>query len=334
MTRSYWRGACGAFGMILSAAVLASCGGVQTNPAAQGASALQAPLKASGSGGDLLYVANQAYLSTFSYPKGKASKKVGLTDDELAQSGLCSDTKGNVWVPSYDAATYTSSIEEFSHSGQAGSVFSDPGNTALECSVDPVTGDVAVTDAIVGEFAGELTVYTGDSGKSQTYTDSGLQRYDAVAYDDKGNLFVTGNGPGASAPFVVAELPKGGSSLTNLTIDYQDFDYSSGMIQWDGTDLAISTATSADPYAPLVIYRLQVSGSTAKVVGEVTFEDWVSDDQDNFWIQGGTLIAVPGGSKETLSKEVDFWKYPAGGKPTKSIVTGSDADGITVSVAK
>jgi hypothetical protein len=147
-------------------------------------------------------------------------------------------------------------------------------------------------------------------------------------YDDNGDLFIDGIGSPE-----LAELPKGASSFTNLSLD-QYINYP-GQIQWDGT--YITEQDQGSPEAP--IYRLEVSGSAATIAGVTKFtgiSGYVDDSQS--WIQGNRVVVPFEFSKRNGRYAVGFWKYPGGGKRTTTIAHGftkrSPVTGVTVSLAQ
>ena len=104
-----------ALGIGLAVAMLAGCGGAQTTmngAVPQGAMTVAQGWAhhASGSGGDLLYVADEGdstEVSIFTYPQGQFYGSVsGLS----SAWGTCSDTSGNVYVDTLSGLIY-----EFAH---------------------------------------------------------------------------------------------------------------------------------------------------------------------------------------------------------------------------
>jgi hypothetical protein len=128
-----------------------------------------------------------------------------------------------------------------------------------------------------------------------------------LCYDGFGNLFV--DGTNQSNDYVLAELPKGGSQLKSISVPRQLTEMKG--LQWDGTSLAIVGANS--------IYQVQVSGSTANIVGQTILKDawWARSSQ--FWIQGDTVVGdhLTPGNHHHNGMEVGLWHYPAGGKAYK-----------------
>src|SRR6202042_1226201 len=123
----------------------------------------------------LLYMANWGCcLRVFSYPKGKP---VGVVDAAPRLQGECSDKAGNVWVTSFGF----SEILEFAHGGSSPiAVLTEDRNTdPWGCSVDPVTGNLAVTNTDP-----TIAIFPQAQGTRQPI----LGDFDYCAYEADGNL--------------------------------------------------------------------------------------------------------------------------------------------------
>jgi hypothetical protein len=271
---------------------------------------------------DLLYVSDaKTYdVYAFSYPKGKL---VGTLTDQNNPGGLCVDTKGDLFVTQLYGEGH---IVEYRHGGtKPVESLSDPGYEPGGCSVDPATGNLAVSNIITDSFGtGDLLVFKDAKGTPTTYqappqTVSGGEwgSVNTVGYDDEGDIFVAGHGyPDAN---VFAELAKGTSKLENLTLD-QDFGGGIGNVQWDGAYMAFSSISGAT-------YRFKIKKTVGKVVGSTLLDGSKQDDQG--WIQGNVIVAP-----QQDAGEVYLYKYPAGGKAFKQITGLSEPFGTTVSLAK
>lgn len=270
---------------------------------------------------DLLYVSGgpcQSGTCIYSYP---AAKLVGQVT-ERSNLGLCSDGQGNVFMPNL---TY---VYEYAHGGSEpiATLGSPSGYYADACGVDPTTGNLAVT---VDCYCNEATVaiYSNAQGPATIYDDTTMFYALFCGYDDKGDLFIDGIGNGGSS--MLAELPKGASSFTNLSL-YQYVGYP-GQIQWDGKHITQQDQDS--PGSP--IYRLKVSGSTATIVGVTQFKETGGPGPVyQSWIQGNRVVIPFQFSHSHYA--VGFWKYPKGGNRTKTISHGftkaTQVTGVTVSV--
>jgi hypothetical protein len=264
-------------------------------------------------GGALLYVATGGNVFVLSYPKGKL---VGSLN--VAGNNLCSDQSGNVFIPTSDYE-----ILEYAHGGTSPIQTLDAGDVPLGCAVDPGTGDLAVTQEASG--AGEVAIFPNEKAPSTWYRDPDIYTFGLCGYDDRGNLFVDGNGAGN----YIAELRKGNTTFVNYSLP-NGFD-AFGDIQWDGRHVTFSNPSTDQ------LYRLKFGKSSFKVVGTTTINGWQNDYSGQWpyiqtWLEGGTFIA----QASSLAK-LGLWSYPTGGRATKILraFTGGNVNvyGVTVSVA-
>jgi hypothetical protein len=271
---------------------------------------------------DLLYVSRAIYTKgnslvlVFSYPRGKA---VGTLTGFSDPTGECVDKNGDVFITDSNASG-VGYVYEYAHGGKTPiTTLNDPLTWPLGCSVDAMTGSLAVINA------GGVAVFPNAQGNPTTYTDPSFNDMRYGGYDKQGNLFVDGEAAG-SIYFGFAELPTGKARFTDISVNGAFTD--AGAVQWDGRYIAVQTLGSGR--SPALIYRLQVSGSTATIVGTTTLRSNRNRyNGGQFWIQGSRVIG-PDNSGETVA----FWKYPAGGRGLKTIKNvGTEAWGITVSLA-
>jgi hypothetical protein len=322
---------------VYAAAMLAGCGGTQPLIGTPGAMAETSALATHAGRGkswmlpeakkeDLLYATISGCNGTcvYSYPDGKL---VG-TMDAGNGGGLCADARGNVFVPSYGTSS-SSVIYEFAH-GRTNPIatIDVPGFFAASCSVDPTTGNLAVPflcDTSSCGNANSLAIYQGAKGQPTIYQDTNVGVFAYCGYDDAGNLFADGSGGKYVLDF--AELPEGGISFLDLSVDQSIS--SPGQVQWDGSYITIQ-----DEAKPGSIYQLEISGSTAITVG-VTELKGLTGYSGQSWIQGHTIIV--GSKPRGKRSNIRFWPYPAGGKAynyIKGFSKGARVYGLTVSLAK
>lgn len=231
--------------------------------------------------------------------------------------GQCIDRSGNVYV--VDAGTNT--VYEFAHGGTSPiATAPDSYGSPSGCSVDPTTGNVAVSNlaGFGGSAAGGVVIYSGGlSGTQTNYTDPNLNDAFPPGYDPGGNLFVQGLTTSGEPTFV--EMPTGSSSFTALTgLDNRD----PGSVQWDGSYIAATD--QAYHGNRTAIYRVSVSGSAVTVVRTTILEDDHRPGNLMFamqpFINGTTrrLNAVVAGNIARFHA-VAFWNYTNGGEPKRSL---------------
>jgi hypothetical protein len=254
-----------------------------------------------------------------------------LTTDIFAPDGICIDKRNNIWIvnnePNDDA------IVEFKHGGTSPiATLKDSSQYPDSCSIDPATGDLAVTnhDTISGA-SGSVAVYSHAKGLPTLYADPSIVKMFFCGYDDKGNLFVDGT-PYGSEGFVFAELPKGKSALKNIALKGGSINFP-GQILWDGKYLAVGDQDFKPKYGQRHtsgIYR--TTGAGARIVGAVALR--TSQDVAGFWIDGNAVVAPDVFDYYTSQNpgNVLFFDYPAGGKPSGKLSKGfSDPLGVAIS---
>jgi hypothetical protein len=302
--------------------LLAGCGfGTQTQlPATVGSSMAQ--VEADGSswidpqakGGSLLYVSDYYanVVHTYTYP---ALEKAGeLTGHFANPDGVCADKIGNVWIVNNSTkGKLGEEAVEYAHGGTnpIGKV-SDSGEAAVSCSVDPVTGALAVSNiqSTKGHSGGpgSVVIYAHAKGHGKLYHLPDMPSVYFCGYDDKGNLFV--DGINNAHAFALVELRKGATKFKKVALKGGKI-HKPGEIRWDGKHLAIGDQSAqkySNRHATSAIY--QVSGDT--VVGKTPLTG--SEDVVGFWVDGTTVIAP-----DAALNVVDLYNYPKGGKPTQKI---------------
>lgn len=255
------------------------------------------PIAASG---DLLYVSNVRTVAIYSYPHGAL---VGTLKGFYSAQGECVDKKGDVFITNLG----TNEIFEYAHGSKTRmkTLAGEGGPTG--CSVDPLTGNLAVSNLT----GGSLAVYKNAAGKPKLYKTSALKEDYWCTYDGKGNVFV--DGEDASSAFALAELATGSKSLVQIKLN-QSIGFPGG-VEWDGKHVAVGDQDTS------VIYQFVIAHRRGTRVGRTALGSGAMDLKQ-FWIQGETLIAPNVNSKSHGRGDVLFFDYPAGGRATKKIVAG------------
>ena len=316
--------------MGVASALLAGCGGSQPPmTAAHGgtpqsdASTTHVPLESKATSRDLLYVATRGGIKILSYP---SAKPIATLPSYASYPYVCSDpNNGNVFV------TENGKIYEYKHGKtnplailQTPTDYSDLGG----CSVDPNTGNLAVT-SIFGKSHGALLLYNDATGAPNIYQDPSITNYNYCAYDDSSDIFVTGSDP--SADFILTELPNGSSMFQDISLN-QTFGIAE-KDQWDGNYL---TLRASGLHGSGAIYQVAVSGSSGTIVGTTTLKN--STGILGYWIQGDSVVAALGKPLRNKGQRLGYWRYPDGGDAEK-VITGltrgkkDHINDITISVA-
>lgn len=260
----------------------------------------------------LLYVSDTVTgdVYVFSYPKGKLQQTLtGFADP----AGECVDAAGDVFI----ANTGSSNIIEYAHGGSAPiATLKDDGYFPVGCSIDPTSGDLAVTNfTTTGSTPGNVAIYKKAKGQPKRhYVDASLYEVLLCGYDSSGDLFVDGltqNYGGA-----VAELAHGATKLSDVTLDRTLGN--PGGVAWDGKHVAIGDQASN------TIYQFQVKGGKAKTVGSTLLGGATMVFQ--FWIDGTKVAGA-----DAYASDVGLWSYPKGGPALKTISGLYVPLGVTVS---
>ncbi len=310
-------------GVVAAALLLAACG-YPTAERALMPSAAQSSFvtSAKAAKGPLLYVTDAAdnIVYMVSLPSGKLVGK--LTGFNQPQ-GDCADAKGNVFVTD----TQAERIVAYRHAArEAYEVLNDSSYLPVGCAVDPVTGDLAVTNCCSGigsRYPPTVAIYKRAKGTPKNYTVTNIRQLGFCTYDGHGNLFVDGINGGSYQP-QVSELLAGKPEFRDITLDQGLGGQNISGLFWDGEYLAVGSQDSG------AIYRFVIGGTKGTKVGTTTLKgSWPG----GFWIQtiGGVRnVYTPFWSSS--SSGVGVYPYPKGGKPTKTLYAALQPFAVAVSV--
>ena len=311
-----------ALGIGLAVAMLAGCGGAQTTSSAmpQGVTTTtqrqqdgRSWMLPKAKGGDLLYVGSPASddVYVYKYPSGEMVGTLTGFDNPL---GLCSDTKGNVWITNA-VATGSTYLVEYAHGGTTAiAKLDDPGFSPQACSVNATTGNLAV-----GNQVDDVAVWRNARGKRRLYlTSCCVFGPETITYDGSDNVifadWTTRNG----------WLPKGDAKVRKFKL--RPPLSSHGPFQWDGRYLGILVFSRKQRREEVIRYN--VSGGMASQIGIVPLNGVTGvTTSGQFWIQGSGMVFT-----DSRAGDVYFFNYPRGGNPTKTISGLDDPYGITISV--
>lgn len=305
--------------------LLAGCGGasqpLMTTP--QDVTGLAARDEAGGSwmardaaAQDLLYVSSDRDVSVYAYPNGKL---VGSLKGFSAPHGMCIDATGNVYITDLNRGK----VFEYGR-GSTKRLKTLAAEGAVGCSIDPSTGNLAVTEIV----AAAVAVFQNASGSPTVYTSPSLSEAYWCGYDDSGNLFIDGRHFTSPPSFVLLELAKGSRTLAPIALN-QRLGFPGG-VQWDGTHLAVGSDYSPEKHGS-AIYEFSISGSSGTKVGTTPLRSGAYDVMQ-FWI-GGNTVVVPN-LKQNGEGGALFFHYPAGGEAYKKLVKDLEGGrGAAISLA-
>jgi hypothetical protein len=316
----------------VTAALLAGCGlqqaqnGTPLPIGAPGASAAQRVAPAPDAGRPLLYVVHETSRSGHS-----EIAIIALTQNKLLTSitgygyisSVCSDASGDVWAPNLRHRRWY--VDKFARGGtrEIDELRAPRFSSLVACTVDPSSGDLAVVGANVDGGSDALIWSGARSGKPAMYPLPFCTV--AAAYDNADNLFITGWGCGSDFNVYLGELAKGSGPVALIDLDKRMGPL--GGVQWDGSYVVIATVR-----AHALLYRVQVTGTTGKVVGTVKPQGF---DMCCFFTPNGLFVLhdrAAIGMAGKNGERVWDWPYPAGGKPLRSIARLKGINGIALSI--
>lgn len=308
------------FGGLLIVMALASCSSAEITP-----QSLHAPSYDIGRLSNykavsrtLLYVSDQGTkkVSIYSYP---VLRKVGTLTGLNEPAGLCVNRAGSIFVTNVNTSS-GSNVLEFAHgSTTASQTLDDPGMQASACAVNPVSGDLAVTNYCPlskGECSnrrGNILIYPSATGPSRTYSSPKVTRFSFCGYTPSGTLYADGYGRRTHFFRLVKLSPKD-DKLTTVAVHWTDSSpqiIDPGGVEWDGSFLAIGYP-QGEHITPS-IYR--VDPKNGHIASVIVLKK--SRSVFGFFIDSATLIAP--NTNLRAGSQVLFYKYPQGNRLTKTI---------------
>lgn len=264
---------------------------------------------------DLLYISsyNNGDVYVYSYPHDRLK---GTLTGFSSPAGECVDKSGHVFI------TSGSGILEYAHGGTTPIATLKDAGSPQGCSVDPKTGNLAVTNySTTSSSQGNVAIYKDAKGKPTYLTDSKIYHEYFCGYDNAGDLFVDGTEP-SSDELKLSEIPSGRTFFRNITLNQTIT--GAGGVQWDGKHLALGNL----PEGPSTIYQFAINGEKGTKVGSTPLKG--SGAVFQFWIEQANVIGP-----NYLANDVGIWAYPAGGSAKETITGGFDRPwGATVSKVK
>jgi hypothetical protein len=271
--------------------MLAGCGGSQgqTNslvPSQSGASsdALAHAAPPSPKLQDLLYVsdAKTGAVEIYSYPE---RKPVGHLAVQRA-AGLCSDDKGDVFVPQGNE------ILEYPHAGMHSiAILRDPLGIGVQfCAVDPATGSLAVSGGASG--GSRIALYAGAAGNPKLVETARAGSVQSLTYDNNGDLLIVAAGRRGDAPKLL-ELAKGAAHF--VEVEWPAGAPRLGAIQWDGNYLAVIARAGGST----ALFRYAIAANRAALAGRAPLQTAVLPVQ--FAIYDGKVVLPADFTKDGLA---------------------------------
>jgi hypothetical protein len=259
-------------------------------------------------------------------------------------TGSCEDTAGNVYI--VDAGSGL--LWQFPHGSSSGtSVAITSAMMPLGCSVDPTTGNIAVSN--FGNST--MNIFQGGFSGTQLLS-TALEPYMwSPGYDPSGNLFVESEASQFTS-IELEELPAGSSTWRVISLPNQacgnPFCFPDS-VQWDGTyleagDQNFGTTTNTIPSDIMGAFRISVSGSTGTEISSTTYNGNCATTAPT----ADALQIFVGGTKRNMNGavfgnidcagNVNYYNYTGGGAAKRSlpvnIAPAQAGYGISVSAMK
>jgi|SRR5579862_5019499 len=287
-------------GFLAAGAMLPACGGLQ-NATPQSVEAQSRVRRASGSYGDLIYVSTSKAIVVLAYPGLKIVQSLPVS---YAYSDICSDPKnGNVYI------VEKTQVVVYAHGGTSpiGSLGPPLSNGYMQaCSVDPLTGNLAVSFNMYGYKQGAILVYPSGQGTPTVYADKKLSSYLYTTYDDSGDLFFGAYGTKGNWRIEKLVVAKGRFSGIRTNIGFGLY-----KIQWDGSYIVFEEYFGKGHGS--VVYQLQITGNYGTIINQMNFFD--AGSPSNFAVDFGALFNALGQVKNHRLGGIGGWSYPSGGDP-------------------
>jgi DNA-binding beta-propeller fold protein YncE len=262
----------------------------------------------------LLYISDEGSqrVEVYNFPsKGRPTHAGKLTGLTFPQGECVDKARHHIFI----ANTGESQIWEFAYGAVKPTVeLIDPGQYPVGCSIDPTTGNLAVTNIRSWASApGSVSLYTPpfNNGNTpvSTVSDSTFSAVYFDSYDAHGNLFIDGlNG----YRFQLAELPKGSPTFTDISIS-NAITFPGG-VNYDAKRGYLDITDQTAQYQGAETYGYTVSGSMATLM-QTTPMSGSCDIVQSSLIPGLGEIVGP----DLCNVNANTYKYPAGGSPDRII---------------
>lgn len=243
--------------------------------------------------------------------------------------GECSDTQGNVYITN----TQANQVLEYSRTGALLNTYSDTYGYPVGCAVNPLNGDLAVTDIIGLTGHGQLLIYTSPSSSPTVLINPDQYNYYFVGYDIHGDLWEDGRT--AKGAYILSGC--GGFVCHTINLSGGTINFP-GAVQWDQKEYSwvLFDQLCGGKHAACSYW---VSGSG--VLGNATNYVIFNGDPACDLIQG--VVAAYGkqytagadtegsGCANAGNSSINRWQYPAGGTPTDYLSKLVQPDGVAIS---
>jgi hypothetical protein len=241
-----------------------------------------------------------------SYPDWKI---VATISGDWSNDSLCSDPNtGNVFVTP-ESFAQAQEVLEYAHGGTTpiATLRVPSGYTNLfGCSVDPRSGNLAVSATQGGYKNGALLIYQAAQGNPTVYTDKTVREFGAPTYDGSDDIFVQITT--RKINFKLAELPAGKKRFIPIHLGQQ---LALPHLCWDGKYIAAENLIGE--HQPDTLSQIQVTGNIGTIVG--TEQVYHGGAPPTIAISGNLMFGFDGQIKPRNNHAVAVWSYPTAGEP-------------------
>jgi hypothetical protein len=242
--------------------------------------------------------------------------------------GLCSDTRGSVYV----ANTLGTQVLKFARNGKLLHSYTDSYGYPIGCAFDPATGDLAVTNAFGFSGAGQVLIFPG-TGLPKVLTNPSQYSYYFAGYGPGGdNLWVSGRD--ASGNFMLSQCNYSTCSTVNLTGGTV---YFPGTVQWDKSSGSwVVFDQLCNDTAMTCSYPVSASGALGTPTVYQNYQGGNVCDMVQGEIAANHGKYVVGGDYaycNTLPKTNDRWTYAPTANPTAYVTLASYSDPVGATVS-
>jgi hypothetical protein len=270
---------------------------------------------------DLVYVSDaDGEVTVYRYQTGDL---VGVLANFGQPAGECADGAGNVYIT--DATRRK--IYEYAHGGaKPVKTLSDSPYTPSGCSIDPLTGNLAVANW------NSVAIFVRAGGKPTFLTDKSISIFRACAYSADGTLLVTGTEGSNKSLF--AWLRRRSNQLVNVDVPGPASSsewFGIYGLQWDGMYFVLDQSQA--------VFQIALMNGQAYYVGETELDGNGTGQyaiyDPNPTHRGTQLLTSYYGIDSSYTGAVSYFPYPAGGQSDKSFAHGVyNPYGIVISLKK
>jgi len=231
--------------------------------------------------------------------------------------GLCSDTKGNLFVDN----TSNSTIDEYT-GGKFVQALSDPGEYPVGCSVDPKTSTLAVSNIIsTSGGQGGITLFSNEGGSGTKLTDPNMEEVYFIGYYAKtGKLYYSGDN--TSFYPALSSYIKGKFKLVPLKGATLGF---AGTVTYSAQTKSLAVGDQDTFYGP-TFYHVKTNGN---VTGQTVLDCASFCDVVQATVQGKEIVAP-----DASSVDANIFPWPAGGAAKTALTGASFEQPIGSAIAK